>query len=200
MQLNSIFSISIGITSLTECLTPARELFVENKDMFKVSTIDANTRTTLESYINPPSVGHKPSKKLDAIKAAILTKAIEYVNALGYDTNTYKLKVSNIWLNEMGNNSSHIAHYHYGAAVSGCFYVDMPQNSGQIRYSHTVLAVDPLEILGVKEYTPANSANWSFAPKEGDLFLWKATLQHEVPKSEFNGTRRCIAFDIVVTR
>jgi uncharacterized protein (TIGR02466 family) len=200
MQLNSIFSISIGIASLAEYLVPARELFIENKDVFKISTIDNNTRTTLEHYTNPPQVSHIPSEKLNAIKEAILGKAYEYVAACGYDLSTYKLKVSNIWLNEMAKNSHHTNHYHYGVNISGCFYVDMPQDCGQIKFSHTFLSIDPLQILGVANYTPANSSTWSFSPKEGDVFFWKSTLQHEVPQTNIEGIRRCIAFDILVSR
>lgn len=200
MQLNSIFSISVGTASLAEHLVPARELFIENKDTFKVSRIDKNTRTTLEHYVYPHKVSHRPSKKLDAIKQAILVKAKEYVSACGYSTKMYKLEMQNIWFNEMSSNSTHIPHYHYGANISGCFYIDVPKSGGTIRFAHTHLAVDPLEILGVEEYTPVNSPSWGFLPVEGDVFFWKSTLQHEVPKSEFSGTRRCIAFDIVVSR
>jgi uncharacterized protein (TIGR02466 family) len=195
MQLNPIFSISIGTDSLAEHLPIARELFADNKDNFKYITTGINTKTTLENYY-VDTVKHRKDKKFNIIQNDILIKAKEYASSLGYAADTLKFKIKNIWLNEMVTNSSHNLHYHYGSHISGCFYIDVPQNSGVIVFSHINLAVDTLECLGVKQYTPANSVTWRFEPKEGDIYFWKSTLQHEVPLLKFDGTRRCIAFDI----
>jgi uncharacterized protein (TIGR02466 family) len=194
MQINSIFSLTVGVASLEGYLALARELFVENKDEFDQAPSQENWVTTLKDY-SLGNVNLKEGEKLETIKEAILIKAKEYVGALGYD-NTSRFKVSNIWLNEMQNDSSHKSHYHYGASISGCFYVDMPENCGPIKYSHTFLSLDPLNSLNVKGYTPANSGDWTMLPREGDVFFWKSTLHHEVPHAKFEGVRRCIAFDI----
>jgi uncharacterized protein (TIGR02466 family) len=198
MQINPIFSINIGTDSLAEHLPIARELFADNKDNFKYITTGTNTKTTLENYY-VDTVKHRKDKKFNIIQNDILAKAKEYAASLGYATDTFKFNIKNIWLNEMTTNSCHNLHYHYGAHISGCFYVDIPKDSGNIVFSHTCLSVDTLEMLGVQQYTPANSVTWKFEPKEGDIFFWKSTLQHEVPLSKFNGIRRCIAFDIDFT-
>ena len=198
MQIHPIFSLTIGNASLEEHLPLARELFVENKDILKQSTSHQNMITTLGRYASD-DITHKKSEKLETLKKAILNKAIEYVGALGYKNNNRKFNISNIWFNEMRTDSNHKLHYHYGANLSGCFYVDMPENCGSITYSHSSLAVDPLGGLEIREYTVANSPNWNFSPKEGDVFFWKATLQHEVKSAKFDGVRRCIGFDVQIT-
>ena len=198
MQIHPIFSLTIGNASLEEHLPLARELFVENKNNFKQSTSHQNMVTTLGPYTSG-EVSHKESEKLEILKKAILNKAIEYVDTLGYKTSNRKISVSNIWFNEMKSESVHKPHYHYGANLSGCFYVDMPKDCGSITYTHNFLSVDPLHMVEVKEYNPANSEAWSFSPSEGDVYFWKATLQHEVQSAKFDGVRRCISFDVQIT-
>ena len=195
MQLKSIFSINVGTASLEEHLPIARELFVENKDSFGPITKGINTKTTLENYY-VDIAEHTKDEKFNIIQNAILTQSKEYASSLGYATDSFKFKIKKIWLNEMTNNSCHNLHYHYGARISGCFYVDMPKNSNHIKFLHHCLSIDPLEMLGVTQYTPANSVTWGFEPKEGDVYFWQSTLEHEVPPLQFDGTRRCIAFDI----
>jgi uncharacterized protein (TIGR02466 family) len=200
MHLNPIFSVCVGVDDLSEHLASAREVFIENKKMFKPSVLDSGVRTTLEHYVYPQTHYHKESKKLDIVKEAILLKASDFVKTCGYKADAYQCVFSNIWLNEMEKHSSHKPHYHYGANISGCFYIDIPDNTSQIVFSHNYLAVDTLNIFGVDTYTPANASNWGFVPKEGEVFFWKSDVQHEVPPTDFEGVRRSIAFDIIVSR
>jgi hypothetical protein len=54
----------------------------------------------------------------------------------------------------MEKHSAHKPHYHYGANISGCFYVDIPDNTSKIVFSHNFLSLDTLNIFGVKDYLP----------------------------------------------
>jgi uncharacterized protein (TIGR02466 family) len=200
VHLNPIFSLCVGVDDLSEHLASAREVFVENKKYFKPSVLDAGMRTTLENYVRPQTHYHKESAKLDVIKEAILSKAHDFISACGYNSDVYRCEFSNIWLNEMEKHSAHKPHYHYGANISGCFYVDIPDNTSKIVFSHNFLSLDTLNIFGVRDYLPVNSSNWSFMPKEGEVFFWKSDLEHEVPPTDFKGVRRSIAFDIIVLR
>jgi len=200
MQLNSIFSVDIGCASLVEHLPLARELFAENKDSLTPIPDNVGLKTSLKDYLSHATVNHQDSAKIDILKDAILGKGYEYAVALGYGDNVHKLKVDNLWFNEMESGSTHPAHAHYGPIISGCFYVDMPENCNPIKFSHPHLYLDTLHKMGINRFTQSNSTNWTVNPMEGDILLWKSDLQHEAPKAEFEGVRRSIAFDIVVVK
>jgi uncharacterized protein (TIGR02466 family) len=200
MQINAIFTIGVGVDKLLECVKPARKVFAKNENGFITSILCPNMRTSLKSFDMPPDVTHKESAELDKIKDAIKIKALDFLKTCGYKTEQYKCELSNIWLNEMHSHSYHKAHYHYGPNISGCFYVDVPKDSGPIVFSHSALNVDTLNIIEIDNYNQLNSSTWSFIPEEGDVYFWKSDLLHEVPQTNFEGIRRSIAFDISIFR
>jgi uncharacterized protein (TIGR02466 family) len=200
MIIKPIFAIGIGKATDTENLPVARNIFVENQELFKFAGGKKLFRTTLKNY-SPGYIDHleyKNKEAIEQIKESIRKKAIDYLTICGYRTDALQVKVPNIWLNEMKKNCAHENHMHYGYTLSGCYYVDVPKNSGKIVFND-INKVDCCNTLSINEYTPYNSGCWSFAPEEGDMFFWKSTLQHEVPPSNFEGIRRSIAFDVLVT-
>ena len=200
MIIKPIFSIGVGKATDIENLHVAKNIFVENQNLFKLANGQKLFRTTLKSY-SPKYVDnleYKNKEDIEQIKESIRKKSIDYLTICGYKADVLEVKVHNIWLNEMEKNCVHENHMHYGYTLSGCYYVEVPKNSGKIVFND-INKVDSCNTLSINEYTPYNSGSWSFVPEEGDMFFWKSTLQHEVPSSSFEGVRRSIAFDVIVT-
>lgn len=203
MEVFPIFSIGIGVHQCLENIDQARALFNENKSLFTPTvnydqTRNLNYKTTLANYRSAKKIGdYKKSKNLTAIQELILEKSKKFYEICGYDVEKYNLTIQSLWFNEMTSDSSIRGHYHYGFQISGCMYVDMPENSNKIMFTNPTVNMTHSDI-GVKTYTQFNAHTWEFSPNPGDMYLWRSDLVHEVLPFKFDGVRRCLAFDILV--
>jgi uncharacterized protein (TIGR02466 family) len=194
-----VFAVALGVEKVSEGLAPARKMFVENKKLLKPLPNEDNFATTLVGYNrNNFSNEHKNTASLKTVKSLIYKHGLKFFEDCGYDIVRHDIEVSNIWLNEMKSETEHPRHLHYGFQISGCFYVDVPENSGNIMFSN----LDHLLPFGasssIKNYTIFNSLSWSLNPEEGDMYFWRSDLPHQVLSKSFIGVRRSIAFDISV--
>jgi uncharacterized protein (TIGR02466 family) len=196
MQINPIFSCGVGSDKLLDLIPKAREIFIKNKENLREEAL--GFRTSLGEYINiNPEVSQEDDENTISLKEAILPKAKDYIKSCGYNPEKYTYKI-NIWLNEQEKGYFQKLHCHYGANVSGCYYVDIPKNSGQIIFINNIFNVNPLGIFDIEEYTNLNSSSWTLNAEEGDIYFWRSDLYHEVPAQNFEGIRRSIAFDVIV--
>jgi len=193
-----IFAIALGVEKVSEGLAPARKLFVENKKLLKSLPDNDGHATTLVGYNrNNFFVEHKNTVNLKAVKNLIYKHGLKFFEDCGYDVVKNDIAVSNIWLNEMKSKAEHPRHLHYGFQISGCFYVDVPKNSGDIMFSNADTLM-PFGSASVQTYTVFNSTTWRMTPEEGDMYFWRSDLRHQVLGESFIGVRRSIAFDISV--
>ena len=182
----------------SEGLVFARKLFTENKDILKAHPSEPNHLTTLFGYKkNTVIVKHKETSNLKGFKELVYKNALNFFASCGYDTIENDIEVTNLWLNEMKPGGNHKRHLHYGYQISGCFYVDLPKNAGNIMFTNHENN-KPLGGTSVKEYTVYNSTTWRISPEEGDMYFWRSDLEHQVLDEKFDGVRRSIAFDISV--
>ena len=197
MEIFPMFAVGLGIQKSPEGLPFAREMFLENKESFNSN--ESGHSTTLLGYKRNTiaSTTHKDTTNLSYIKKLIYTNAFNYFAGCGYDTTKYDLEVGNLWLNEMKTASKHKPHSHYGYQISGCFYVDMPKNTGSILFTTNDRNM-PYNGVDSKTYTIFNSKTWQMNPEEGDMYFWRSDILHEVLDAQFEGVRRSIAFDINV--
>lgn len=201
MEIRPIFSVGVGIVDASSYLPIAREMFAMNKDILINHPQTEGFKTSLKSYFSCSGAEvrrHKPTQNAQMLVEFIKEKAIEYLEESGYDIDKYKVEVDKIWLNEMDSRGCQDAHPHYGATVSGCFYVDIPYGSGRIDYENP-LQPHPLSCVGKKEETQYNAYGWYLTPYEGAMLFWGSNIVHNVPKLEYTGLRRTLAFDIVIT-
>ena len=198
MDIQPIFSTGIGKIKVLDYLEVARKIFAENRQLF--CDAQTNFRTTLKEYLQNSNNTQTYANVQDVneIKEVIKKNTLDYLTGCGYETSKVTLSVPNFWLNEMEKKSFHTKHDHYGYSISGCYYVDVPKDSGKIYFFNPITG-ETCKYLKIKKFTPMNSSNWNFLPEEGDMFFWKSTLSHEVPLVEFEGVRRSIAFDVLIT-
>lgn len=197
MKLSPIFSVGVASVIRTDVLSEARGLF-DGRIELSLSP-EGKVKTSLQGY----DMGSNSMDKLSAypetqvLAQAIKEEAKNYLVTVGANVDLYSIHVSNMWLNEMTSESRSPVHYHYGHTLSGCYYVDVPENSGGITFINP-LSVFPKQTVIPKTLTAYNAEDCVFHPVQGELFIWESYLRHEVKATQFEGIRRCIAFDVII--
>lgn len=198
MELITPFIVPVGVFDFSKFLPHVRMAFeaVRTRDELNPG-VSEGFCTTLNDYQYTRQNGLKDVPEADVFKNALLDAGIEFATTVGYSVPREHLEVYGFWLNEMKAGSEHTPHRHQARQFSGCFYVDVPENSGRIRF-HSFRDRFDYMAPNAAQYTVFNADTYSFEPKEGQLFLWESWLKHSVPAANFEGVRRSAAVDLVV--
>ena len=194
MQVLPVFSVPVAKIEAPQFLEVCRPLFDGRVAMLPSSE---GHDTSLTGYFD--SQNTVTIQGIDSLKDFLCLKAMDYIKAIGYKASSYEARVANIWLNEMVSGGTHKKHSHYGNHLSGCYYIEMPKNSAGITIHSFLERFDKMD-MEIENYSSFNSSSWVCPVKEGDLLMWESYLKHEVLKSEFEGRRRSIAFDILLSK
>jgi hypothetical protein len=121
----------------------------------------------------------------------------QYLDLLGLDYKSFIELTS--WLQFNQPRSYFVRHDHYGALISGCVYLKMPENSGNILFH------SPLETRRVsntffekikKEENDYNFSHVTYTPVVGEMILFESWLQHTVQQNMSDENRISIGFNI----
>ena len=82
--------------------------------------------------------------------------------------------ITDVWTNVNHPNGKNKKHVHVGADIAGCFYLYVPDDSGEIEFE----------------------SGEKFLPKAGDVYWWNADLPHWVHENVSTETRISVAFNI----
>lgn len=196
MEMKTLFSVPVGISNHKEIIPELREFVDQTKDLFNNVDNQLAFQTTLRGYNKKQATVIPDTPEVRRIKEVIIEEVKEFCTQFGYNTEIYEFEVSNLWANSMVIGSTHKTHSHYGHVFSGCCYVQIPENSGFIKF-YSPVAVNKAEVY-VKEYIPHNSSAWTLGVTDGDIVVWESYLSHEVPTTDYNGVRVTVAFDVDV--
>ena len=130
----------------------------------------------------------------------ILEKSINmsvrnFIKQLDYDISFSDLKMTQCWVNIMGENSIHASHAHPLSVFSGTFYVDVPTAASSIKFE------DPRSPLFMNSPAIKDQARLSnqrfieIQPKSGYVILFESWLKHEVPINKSKKDRISISFN-----
>jgi hypothetical protein len=161
-------------TSLPEHLAVTTAWFADNPNL-KRGVLEDSHLTTLNQYSRTEiKINQDFANRADAqpFVQSIQQSAKQFLNGPG------RPFITGLWLNEMRTGEHHYPHHHLGCYYAGCYYVEIPKGAS-----------------GITFYDPINQI---IDPIVGDLLLWRGIHFHKVPKSNFLGTRRSIAFNIVI--
>ena len=133
---------------------------------------------------------------------ADLVKAIDrhvaaFAGELDFDLKG-KLKLDSLWINVLDPRGVHTGHIHPHSAVSGTYYVSVPDGAGAIRFEDPRL---PLMMAAPPRKRKARDENRLFAtvaPRAGTLLLWESWLRHEVPFNGAQEQRISVSFNCVI--
>ena len=113
-----------------------------------------------------------------------------------------KFFINRSWVLEHRENHWSQPHSHPNSILSGVLYLDVPENSGNIRFHkpdnyHNQLNTDTINFV-VHEYNIQNSDTWTIVPEDGDLLLFPSHLRHSVAVNSSGKTRWSLSFDCYV--
>lgn len=132
------------------------------------------------------------SADLHSLKSCIIEGVNKYLNYINKDT---KYTIDS-WINIFEKNENEIRHYHHGAIVSGCYYVQAVKSSGDF------VIPDPIEIRRcwafhnkIDDKNPINS-EVSYEPESGKIILFPSWMPHYVKRNHSEVLRISIAFNV----
>jgi uncharacterized protein (TIGR02466 family) len=145
-------------------------------------------------------------KILDRPEFLAIRKNIEYhLNNFVYDILKVKKEIeiyfTNSWIIRHQKNDYSQSHVHSNSIFSGCYYLQVFENSGDFIVENNPWATNITSNavkLSFEEYNTINSDSWIIKPKNGDLILFPSTVYHSVRKNESNNLRYCLSFNTFV--
>ena len=108
----------------------------------------------------------------------------------------HRPRIDSLWANLLKGGGHHSGHIHPNSVISGTLYVEVPGNSGAIRFEDPRL---PLMMAAPPRKPDAPEDLQSFVtiqPRPGLLLLWESWLRHEVLPGFGRGERLSISFNL----
>ena len=120
--------------------------------------------------------------------AKLLTRHAEkFAQECAFDLKR-KPRLDSLWANLLKSGGQHSGHIHPHSIISGTFYVEAPEGSGDIRFEDPRL---PMMMAA----PPRSDTFVSVEPRPGLLLMWESWLRHEVRPGRGRGERLSISFN-----
>ena len=103
-----------------------------------------------------------------------------------------QLSLANYWCNINYFGSFNRPHTHTGSLISGVYYIDVYENSGNIVFTNKKLDPHYKKVNAFNEY---NSSTWTVKPKENLCILFPSYLKHYVEPNLNKKERISISFN-----
>ena len=113
------------------------------------------------------------------------------------------MKLGNIWVNINKKNDYNVVHVHPGSQLSGVFYLQVPEKSGNITFLNPVGKMLDYDwgTESVTDFTSYTSSRWSVVSTALQFYLFPSWLSHYVEPSENNTKERIsISFNFKYTQ
>lgn len=104
--------------------------------------------------------------------------------------------VDSCWFNINDNLNAHNQIHLHTGIISGVFYVEAPEGSGNINLLNNGMNQLWEGHLNADKRNANNAYHFSIKPKAGDLFLWPSYLYHCVDTNTQNVERISISFNL----
>jgi len=107
----------------------------------------------------------------------------------------------NSWSNKHHSGDYSHSHYHGNSLLSGVYYLNTPENSGNIDFVKNNLNNNMFSeslVFDYKEDNFINTESVRIVPKKGLILLFPSHLQHKVTRNKTNQIRYSIAFNMFV--
>ncbi|MGH6870682.1 MAG: TIGR02466 family protein [Rhizomicrobium sp.] len=148
-------------------------------------------------YTSYASLDDLPARA--SVFADLVTALDRHVRAFGrllaFELDGRRLMLDSLWINVMDRGGMHAGHIHPHSAISGTYYVAVPDGAAAIRFEDPRL---PLMMAAPAKKPNAARAGKTFvsiAPKPGTLLLWESFLRHDVPPNQARGARISVSFN-----
>ena len=103
--------------------------------------------------------------------------------------------LDSLWVNLLKGDGHHSAHIHPHSIISGTFYVEVPANTGPIRFEDPRLAMMKAAPQRLPDAPEPLRTFVAVDPEPGMLLLWESFIRHEVLPGKTKGERLSISFN-----
>ncbi|HEY0628389.1 MAG TPA: TIGR02466 family protein [Sphingomicrobium sp.] len=149
-----------------------------------------------QGYTSYASLNDLPSRDpaFAGLQRLLAKHAAAFARELAFDL-PRKLKLDSLWVNLLKPGGHHSAHIHPHSILSGTFYVEVPAESGAIRFEDPRLPM--MMAAPVRdEYAPEDLRPFvNISPRPGLLLMWESWLRHEVLPGRAKADRLSISFN-----
>ncbi|MGI9426631.1 MAG: TIGR02466 family protein [Hyphomicrobiaceae bacterium] len=122
-----------------------------------------------------------------------------FAKELDLDLRGRALGLDSLWINVLAPGGVHSGHIHPHSAISGTYYVQIPDGASAIRFEDPRLAM-MMAAPPRREKARLENRNFiSQQPKPGTLLLWESWLRHEVPMNTADDDRISVSFNYALT-
>jgi uncharacterized protein (TIGR02466 family) len=116
-----------------------------------------------------------------------------------WDLAESQFTISNYWVHATPPGELTQSHTHKPAVLSGVFYIDKPENSGDLVFvdMNQFHDYNPKPLPG--EIDPITSPQMMIKADEGTMLIFPSWLPHKVPKNNSDRNRVSVSFNAVLT-
>lgn len=137
--------------------------------------------------------------ELSDLKEKLIEKANDYLyNHIQIESNV-KFRITNSWVVEHLPNDFGQPHYHTNSLISGVYYLDVYENSGDIvigKVNQQPENIFPaMWLWGYSADNKFNANSFKFKIQSGNIILFPSHLVHSIEKNLSNKRRYSLAFD-----
>ena len=190
MQVRGIFN-----NLLCEDILNLNTKFIEDYSYNLMNTSEGRYRTNRGGWQSDFVDGQEEVQTL----IEEINKRLEYLRPVLNFREDFILKVSDLWININHPYSYNARHTHPGSYISGCYYIKVPDNSGNL------ILKNPTQQLMYMFYhsedsifdmfDETNSISWQIVPEVNKLVMFPGWIEHEVEQNLSNEDRISIAFN-----
>ena len=120
--------------------------------------------------------------------------AAKFAHECAFDLNR-KPKLDSLWVNLLKSGGHHSGHIHPHCMISGTLYVEVPAQSGSIRFEDPRLPLMMAAPPRTKDAADELQPFLTVEPRPGLLLMWESWLRHEVLAGTGRGERLSISFN-----
>jgi uncharacterized protein (TIGR02466 family) len=107
------------------------------------------------------------------------------------------LTLGDFWINSNLNKDYNLLHNHFGATISGIYYLEVPENSGRLVFQNGDLS--KMSSINFDYFHNENYyARYFIIPEKFDLYLFPSEAFHYVEPNRSFENRISVAFNLKV--
>lgn len=136
--------------------------------------------------------------KMPTLKNRIENEFEKYVRDVLHINKNVNFKIINSWINIHKKGDWSQSHLHKNSCFSGVYYLNVPENSGNISFDKTIVLNNLSTSTISYDYDEANYINADkvkFKVEEGLILFFPSTIYHNVDKSNSVEERYSLAFN-----
>jgi uncharacterized protein (TIGR02466 family) len=131
--------------------------------------------------------------KLSFLKNKIINNFYSYKNKI-FRYEDFDFKTTTSWFTKTEYGQKSYYHNHSNCMFSAVFYVNQPENSGNItftKYEDKRFNIEP------SEYNLYNSSAWTFIPRKHDLIIFPSETYHKIETHKSKECRYSLALNFM---